>query len=93
MTMTKKREKKKKNLSGTLTKPGKSTMIKKTHQPESGRKAIKKKRRKTKKTDLKPTKPTKPALVTGENPTQPTPDQSHCIFLSSAKTATRNCPQ
>ncbi|KAG9303366.1 hypothetical protein G9A89_013692 [Geosiphon pyriformis] len=55
MTMTKKREKKRKNLSGTLTKSEKSTMIKKIYQSGS--------------------------------------DQSHHIFLSSAKTATRNCPQ
>ncbi|KAG9294407.1 hypothetical protein G9A89_001912 [Geosiphon pyriformis] len=78
-----KEKKKKKNLPGTLTKPGKLTTIKKTHQPRSSRKAIKKKRRETKKTNLKPTKPTKPALVAGEDPIQPTPDQSHHVFLST----------
>ncbi|KAG9297765.1 hypothetical protein G9A89_011280 [Geosiphon pyriformis] len=77
MTMTKKKEKKRKNLLGTLTKPGKSAMIKKTYQSGSGKKAIKKKGKKMKKTNLKPTKPPKPAPVTGEKPTQPTPDQSH----------------
>ncbi|KAG9303719.1 hypothetical protein G9A89_018616 [Geosiphon pyriformis] len=69
--------KKRKNLPGTLTKPEKSTMIKKTHQPGSGREAIKKKKKKIKKTDLKPIKPPKPAPVAGEDSTQPTPDQSH----------------
>ncbi|KAG9301003.1 hypothetical protein G9A89_018955 [Geosiphon pyriformis] len=93
MTMTKKREKERKNLSGTLTKPEKSTMIKKTHQSGSEKKTIKKKGKEMNKTDLKPMKPPKPALVAGEDPIQLTPDQSHRIFLSSIKTATRSCLQ
>ncbi|KAG9299305.1 hypothetical protein G9A89_013953 [Geosiphon pyriformis] len=63
MTMTKKKKKEKKNLSGTLTESGKSTTIKKTHQPEGGKKAIKKKRKKRKKTDLKPMKPPEPLHI------------------------------
>ncbi|KAG9289453.1 hypothetical protein G9A89_008014 [Geosiphon pyriformis] len=46
-----------------------------------------------KKTDLKPMKPPKPTPVARENPTQPTPDQNHCVFLLSVKTATRSCSQ
>ncbi|KAG9289000.1 hypothetical protein G9A89_015549 [Geosiphon pyriformis] len=61
-------------------------MIKKTHQLGGGRKAIKKKEKERKKTNLKPIKPPKPAPVAGENPIQPTPDQSHCIFLSNMHT-------
>ncbi|KAG9305332.1 hypothetical protein G9A89_007827 [Geosiphon pyriformis] len=93
MTTTKKKEKEKKNLPGTLTKSGKSTIIKKIHQPKSGRKAIKKKGKEMKKTDLKLIKPPKPAPMAGEDPTRLTPDQNHCVFLSSIKTATRSCPQ
>ncbi|KAG9302863.1 hypothetical protein G9A89_022279 [Geosiphon pyriformis] len=92
-TIIRKREKERKNLSGTLTKPVKSATVKKTHQSGSGRKAIKKKGKEMKKTNLKPTKPPKPALVAGKKSIQLTLNQSHHVFLSSVKTATRSCSQ